>query len=68
MAYIAPVLLVADVILYYNNWTHQTWILTGMVAAIYFVSTWIEKGRLKENKFLSDANFFVYVLHYLIIN
>lgn len=68
LAYLAPVLLVADVALYYNIWTHQTWILTGMVAAVYFASMLIEKGKLKENKFLTDANFFVYVLHYLIIN
>jgi surface polysaccharide O-acyltransferase-like enzyme len=68
LSYAAPLLLIADVALYYNNWTHQTWILTGMIAAVYFVSKFIEKGKLKENKFLTDANFFVYVLHYLIIN
>lgn len=69
LAYIAPVLLVADVIVYPKfNWVHQCWILTGMVSTLYFVSLLIEKGKLKENKFLTDANFFVFCLHYLIIN
>ena len=39
-----------------------------MIAAVYIVSMCIEKGKLKEFQFLTDANFFVYVLHYLIIN
>ena len=69
LAYIAPVLLIADLIVYPKfTWLHQCWILTGMVCALYFVSLLTEKGKLKENKFLTDANFFVFCLHYLLIN
>jgi surface polysaccharide O-acyltransferase-like enzyme len=69
LAYIAPLLLLTDIIVYPKfNWVHQCWVLAGMVAALYFTSNLILKGKMKENSFLTEANFFVYVLHYLIIN
>lgn len=65
---IVPVLIILDVTFFSNNTIHKTWILFGMLAAIYVASRMIRSGKVEENKFLSNFSFFLFCLHYLIIN
>lgn len=51
-----------------NYWFHRGGILVGLITATYIASVLVESKKVKTNKFLSDASFFVYALHGLFIS
>lgn len=52
----------------YNYWFHDGGILVGLIAVTYIVSLLVEREKVKTNKFLSNASFFVFALHGLFIS
>ena len=52
----------------YNYWLHNGGILLGLITTAYIVSVLVESEKVKINKFLSDASFFVFALHGLFIS
>lgn len=64
---ISPLLIALDVLFCTNNVTHKVWIIVGSVAILYIVSSLVKKN-VREHKLLTDFNFFLFSLHYLIIN
>jgi hypothetical protein len=57
-----------DTYLYNNNMlVHYGSIPLGAITAIIFMSYLIEKGKVKENKLLSESSFFVFCMHMTIM-
>lgn len=51
----------------FNFWFHQSGILVGLISSTYIASVLVESKKVKTNKFLGDASFFVFALHGLFI-
>lgn len=51
----------------YNYWIHHTGIIIGIIATVYIAATLLYKRHIKINPFLSNASFFVFALHNLIL-
>lgn len=55
-------LIVADLIMK-NVYLNRFGIIVGLIALFNVVSYFVENNKLKENKFLSDASFFIFAFH-----
>jgi len=51
-----------------NRYFHIVSILLGMISAVIVVSYLIERDKIKMNSLLTKSSFFIFALHYLIIN
>lgn len=51
----------------YNDWFHKIGIIMGMIMVIYIASELISNQKAQTSKFLSDASFFVFAFHGLIL-
>jgi surface polysaccharide O-acyltransferase-like enzyme len=59
---------ILDTYLYNNNmFVHYASVPLGAITAIIFMSYLIEKGKVKENKLLSESSFFVFCMHMTIM-
>ncbi len=47
----------------YNHYIHDIGILLGILSAFTIVSYFIDKGKIRVNKFLSDSSFFIFAMH-----
>ena len=52
----------------YNYWFHNIGILVGLIAVVYITSLLLEKDKIKINKLLCEASFFVFAAHGLFIS
>ncbi|MCD8302548.1 MAG: acyltransferase family protein [Prevotellaceae bacterium] len=52
----------------YHHYIHGIGILLGIVSAIIVTASLLEKGKIRVNTFLADSSFFLFALHFLIIN
>ena len=51
----------------YNYWIHHTGIIIGIIATVYTAATLLCKQHIKINQLLSNASFFVFAFHNLIL-
>lgn len=47
----------------FNLYLHRLDIICGIISVLYLTVKGIEKNVLRENKFLTDSNFFIYAYH-----
>lgn len=52
----------------YNFWFHGLGIMTGLVSVTYIVSVLLYNRKVRINQFLSNASFFVFAAHGLLIS
>lgn len=51
----------------YSLYIHNIAIVLGIFTAVSLTATLLERGRLRVNKFLADASFFLFALHMIFI-
>jgi len=65
-----PIVAVADLLtkdLACNPYLHNAGIVIGIFAAVQLAATLLERGKVRVNKFLAGASFFIFALHTLFI-
>lgn len=65
-----PIIAVVDMLtkkMPLNDYIHNIGIFVGIFAAVLFVAWLLEKGKIRVSKFLTDASFFVFAAHTLLL-
>lgn len=52
----------------YHSYIHDIGILLGGVSAVIITSSLLKMGKIRVNHFLAGSSFFIFALHYLIVN
>ena len=69
--YIYIYIAIADVLtkdMQYNIYIHKAGILLGIVSVVFIASKLLENNRVNVNKTLANSSFFIFALHYLIVD
>lgn len=69
--YIYVILAIIDVLtkdMFYNSYIHKAGILLGIVSVVLITSKLLENNKIKVHKTLANSSFFIFALHYMIIN